>query len=175
MNAPAPATSVLRDYAFYEESRAVLEAPIDDVFRHLDDFRKLSAHMERSSGMMLGSKMSTQLDGAGGRAVGSKVRMHGRVMGLPLALEEVVVERVPPLRKVWETVQANLLVIGRYRLGFELAQNGGTCAVRAFINYDLPDKWPVRLLGGLFGPMYARWCTERMVADATNHFRRYPG
>jgi Cu/Ag efflux protein CusF len=51
------------------------------AFAYLDDFRKLSGHMERSSAMMLGSKMKIETDGADGRAVGSRVRMHGKVLG----------------------------------------------------------------------------------------------
>ena len=147
-----------------------MRAPIQEVFAYLDDFRKLSAHMERSSGMMLGSKMAIELDASGGRAVGSKVRMHGRLLRFPLALEEIVVERNPPMRKAWETVDARLIVIGQYRLGFHLEAEGNACAVLVFIDYDLPGKWPARPLGRLLGRPYARWCTERMVADAVTYF-----
>lgn len=28
-------------------------------------------------------------------------------------------------------------------------------------------------LGRLFGRMYARWCTERMVRDAARHFAQF--
>lgn len=48
-------------------------------------------------------------DQGGGRAVGSRVRMSGQIMGIPLSLEEVVVERDPPSRKAWETLDARLL------------------------------------------------------------------
>jgi len=63
-------------------------------------------------------------------------------------------------------------VIGQYRLGFELsgAENGTTA--RIFIDYALPDGWPGRWLGWLFGKTYARWCTTRMAADAATHFNR---
>lgn len=30
-----------------------------------------------------------------------------------------------------------------------------------------------RSLGRLFGRMYARWCTERMVRDAARHFAQF--
>lgn len=82
----------------------------------------------------------------GGRALGSKVRMQGRVLGMTLCLDEVVTERQPPLRKAWQTVDAKLLVIGQYRLGFEISPNGNRSALRVFIDYDLPAKRPARWL-----------------------------
>ena len=112
----------------------MLEAPIEVAFAYLDDFRKLSAHMEQSSGMMMGSRMTIEMDEKGGRAVGSKVRMRGKMLGMTLALEEVVTQREPPRLKAWQTVDANLLVIGQYRLGFELVPEGGRTAVRVFID-----------------------------------------
>lgn len=137
-------------YAFHYESRATLDAPAEAAFAYLDDFRQLSAHMERRSWMMLGSKMKIETD--------------------TLALEEVVSHRDAPLRKSWETANANLLVTGPYRLGFELEPKGSSSAVRVFIDYDLPAKPPARWLGRVFGRRYARWCADRMVRDATRHF-----
>ncbi len=161
-----------RAYAFHYESRATLDAPVEVAFAYLDDFHKLSAHMERSSWMMLGSKMRIETDSAGGRAVGSRVRMSGKALGLTLALEEVVSERNPPLRKAWETANAKLLVIGRYRLGFELEREGCSSALRVFIDYDLPLKPPARWLGRAFASRYAQWCAERMLRDAIRHLGR---
>lgn len=146
----------------------LLDAPVDRAFAHLDDFRKLSAHMEKRSGMMAGSSMTIEADGADGRAVGSRIRMRGRIAGLELELTEVVTERVPPFRKAWQTVDARLLVIGPYRLGFQLAREGGRTRARIFIDYALPERG--RWLGRLFGRFYARWCIERMASDAARHF-----
>jgi hypothetical protein len=146
----------------------MLDAPVEVVFAQLDDFHKLSAHMERSSWMMLGSKMRIETDPAEGRAVGSKVRMHGQVLGVTLELEEVVTERKPPLRKSWETVDANLLVIGQYRLGFELSRRAERSALRVFIDYELPSAGPGRWLGRFPAGRYARWCVDRMVRDAVS-------
>lgn len=91
---------------------------------------------------------------------------------MTLSLEEIVIERQPPLRKAWQTVDAKLLVIGQYQLGFEISPNGNRSALRVFIDYDLPPKWPARWLGSLLGGIYARWCTGRMASDATRHFRK---
>jgi hypothetical protein len=117
--------------------------------------------------------MSTDVDAAGGRAVESMIRMHGRVLGIQVSLEEVVIERQPPLRKSWETIgEPRLLVIAHYRMGFEVMPEGTFSRVRVFIDFELPVAAPQSWLGGLFGAMYARWCVETMASDAATHFRR---
>ena len=156
-------------FPLHEEAHAVLNAPVEEAFAYLDDFHKLSSHMERPSGMMMGSSMSIETDQAGGKQVGSKVRMAGRMMGLPLSLEEVVTERDAPRRKAWETVNTKLVVIGQYRLGFELAPQTEKTALRVYIDYELP-RGTARLAGSLFGRTYARWCVTKMASDALRHF-----
>jgi hypothetical protein len=159
-----------RGFLLHSECSVVLNASVETAFSYLDDFRKLSAHMERSSGMMMGSRMTIEMDGRAGRVVGARVRMRGTRMGLRLELEEVVTEREPPFRKAWETVEARLLVIGQYRLGFELSPQGDASKLRVFIDYSFPQKPPARWLGQLFSSAYARWCTERMARDASSYF-----
>jgi hypothetical protein len=158
-------------FARHHESVAVLNAPVEEAFAFLDDFQQLSAHMAKPSAMMFGARMAIDTEAGQGRTVGSTVRMQGQVLGIKLALEEVVTEREPPRRKVWQTAAAHLVVIGDYRLGFEL-EPAGPAATRAqiFIDYALPDKLPARWFGLLFANAYARWCTGRMAADATTHF-----
>ena len=152
------------------ETRAVLKASVAEAFAYLDDFRKLSAHMERPSAMMAGSRMTIEMDATEGRQVGSRVSMRGSMLGMSLALEETVTLREPPFRKAWRTVSTDLLVIGDYELGFELEESGAGAALRVFINYELPAGGLSRWLGRLFGARYARWCTERMAADAALYF-----
>ena len=159
-----------RTFSFHHETRTTLPTTVHAAFEHLDDFKKLSAHMEQPSAMMLGSQMHIITDEGGGRTIGSHVRMSGKVMGIPLSLEEVVTDREPPTRKAWETVNARLLVIGQYRLGFELQPRSRGCALRVFIDYDLPTGAVARFAAALFGKSYARWCTERMADDAAKHF-----
>jgi hypothetical protein len=120
--------------------------------------------------MMMGSKMGIELDGAGGRTVGSRVRMRGTMLGLDLALEEVVTERERPHHKAWETVDARLFVIGQYRLGFDLEPAAGGTQVTIYIDYALPHRGPGKVLGAMLGRRYARWCIERMAADAQGNF-----
>ena len=81
-----------------EESTAVLRATADAAFAYLDDFRQLSAHMEQPSGMMLGSRMRIETDERGGRAVGSRVRMAGTLLGIPLARLRVRIDYKLPAK-----------------------------------------------------------------------------
>ena len=55
----------------HHESQVLLQAPVERAFAFLDDFKALSAHMEKRSAMMMGSRMSTATDELGGRAVGA--------------------------------------------------------------------------------------------------------
>ena len=63
-----------------------------------------------------------------------------------------------------------LLVIGPYRMGFEVTPRGSGALLRVFIDYAVPTPWPERWLGRLFGGYYAHWCTQSMVDDAVRHF-----
>jgi hypothetical protein len=87
--------------------------------------------------------------------------MTGRVLGMNLALDEVVTERTPPRRKVWETVgEPRLLVIGAYRMEFEITPEDGASRLVVFIDYRLPSRGWARGLGLLLGRAYAAWCTR---------------
>lgn len=155
----------------HDESSASVAASPERVFALIDDHERLASHMSQSSWRMGGGRMKTILDQGRGQIVGSHIRMSGRVLGLELSLDEVVTEREPPTRKVWETVGSpRLLVIGAYRMGFEVTPGGNGSLIRVFIDYALPSSWPERWLGRLFGSYYAHWCTQRMVNDAIRQF-----
>lgn len=119
--------------------------------------------------------MEIRLDADGGKKVRSRIRLAGRVFGIELSVEEVVTERDPPRRKVWETTGSpKLFVIGHYRMGFELSPRGSdSVLLRVFIEYALPAQAPARWLGRLFGGYYARWCTQRMVDDTVQYFESF--
>ena len=158
---------------FHFESGVELNAPADAVFSHLDDHSRLSAHMTKPSWIMAGSRMTIELDASEGRAVGAIIRLRGRVLGIPLSVEEIVTERRPPLRKVWATTgRPQLLVIGQYRMGYEITPKAQSLQLRVFIDYALPDGSISYWLGRLFGSFYARWCTQRMANDAATHFQK---
>ena len=158
-------------FPLHEEIIASAHAPTDRVFAYLDDPKALAAHMGESSIMMMGSRMSIDVDAGGGRMIGSKIRMQGSMMGIPLSLEEVITERQAPDKKVWETIGTpKLLIIAHYRMGFEVTPKGDSSQVRVFIDYSLPTTAPGSWLGWLLGRVYARWCTKRMADDAARHF-----
>jgi uncharacterized membrane protein YphA (DoxX/SURF4 family) len=160
-----------RGYERQYSQAVLLRASAAEVFEFADDFARLSSHMGSSSMMMMGSGMQTSFDESRGQAIGSHIKMTGRMLGLDLFLEEIVRVREPPRRKEWETVGTpRLLVIGGYRLGFEIASIGERAELRVFIGYDLPSSPARRLLGRFFGPVYARWCVREMVNGARAQF-----
>ena len=159
-------------YPYTDDVRVEVRAPPDRLFDHLDDQARLGAHMEKPSMMMMGGRMAYEFDEAKGRAVGSVIKMGGSVLGIRLFAEEVVTERDPPLRKAWETRgRPHILIIGDYRMGFEITPSGGHSDLRVFIEYDHPPSLIGRILGTAFAPLYARWCVKRMADDARLHFR----
>ena len=146
------------------ESAAFIEASPQAVFAFIDDHARFSSHMTESSWMMGGGRMSVEVDDAKGQAVGSHIRLSGRVFGVPLHLDEVVTRREAPINKVWETVGSpQLLVIGAYSMGVQITPERGGSRLRVFIDYHLPDGAVTHWLGWLFGRLYARWCVERML------------
>jgi hypothetical protein len=157
----------------HREVEALIASSAQDVFDFLDDPARLTGHMSKSSWMMGGGSMVLDLDAAGGQSVGSKMTLRGRAFGLDLYLEEIVIERSAPFRKVWQTIGApRLWIIAQYRLGFEISALPEGCRVRVFIDYSLPASGLGRWLGSMFGSVYAKWCTDRMLGDARAHFAR---
>ena len=158
--------------SLHEEASALIEARPDVLFAYLDDQTRLGAHMEQRSMMMMGGRMAYEFDDARGRAVGSVIKMGGRFLGLEIVAEEIVTERDPPRRKAWETIgEPRMLVIARYRMGFEILEDGAALRLRVFIDYDLPTSLIGRILGAVFANAYARWCVTRMAEDAKSYFR----
>jgi hypothetical protein len=164
-------------YSRHEEYVGVIEAPPARVFEHLDDQIRLSAHMSKRSWKMGWGRMDTILDDERGQAVGSHIVLRGRVFGIRLYLDEVVTTREVPHRKRWETIgEPSLLVIGAYRMGFNLDAHGAQAsALRVAIDYELPRRGLSSVLGKLLGRTYAKWCTRRMVEDAQRAFRTVSG
>ena len=166
----ASATSLL---PLHCEAKGFVSAPADRVFAYVDDHARLASHMSKPSWKMGGGRMSIEVDQAQGRRVGSRIRLAGRVFGIDLCVEEIVTQYAPPYRKTWETVDSpRLLVIGQYRMGFELTPHEAGSVLRVFVDYSLPEHGAAHWLGRLFARYYARWCTEQMLDDTTRHFSR---
>lgn len=63
-----------------------------------------------------------------------------------------------------------MLIIGGYRMGFEITPSGERSSLRVFIEYKHPSSWIGRVLALVFAPMYAHWCVSRMANDAARRF-----
>ena len=163
-------------YPLHHRSEAAVDADARSLFALLDDHRRLAGHMEKPSLMMAGATMQIETDALLGQAVGSLIRITGRMLGLNLMVEEVVTERVPPLRKTWETRgEPRLLVIGSYRMGFTISPAGDRSRLLVFIDYQLPPRGFARGLALLFSRPYAAWCTRRIVNDAVAAIKEMKG
>jgi hypothetical protein len=153
----------------YEDSVKVSASPAE-IFAFVDDFRRFSSHMSKSSWMMGGGTMDISLDEGQGKTVGSRVRMGGRIFGIRLYLEEVVTEHEPPRTKAWKTIGTpKLLVIGHYQMRLSIQSLEKTFSLlRISIDYELPTRnvW----MGKLFGQMYAKWCVQQMVQGVRKQF-----
>lgn len=159
-------------YPLHHEASGDVAASPAALFAHLDDPARLSSHMQKRSMAMMGATMQLETDALGGKAIGSVIRMRGRVLGIALGLEETVSRREPPFLKTWDTLgEPDLLVIGAYRMGFRIAASDGGSRLTVFIDYALPSARSMRWLRGLLAPVYARWCCARMLGDAQQAFR----
>ena len=151
------------------ERDVVLAAEPAAVFDHLDDHRRLAAHMEQRSWRLGFGRLAlnTSAD-ATGRQV---LVWRGRVLGLPIDVTEVVIERSPPHRKRWQTIGTpRLWVVGGYTMGFDVAVHVGGSQVRIDIEYTLPERGALHVVGRLIGHHYARWCVTRMIEDISGQF-----
>jgi len=154
-------------FSRHEESTGALQTTMNDAFRLLDDPTRLSTHLTSRSWKLGWGRMTTIVDEQWGRVVSSHVVRRGRAFGMLLFLDEVVTEREMPRRKVWETVgEPRLIVIGPYRMGFEIAPSDSGVLLHVSIDYDLPSHGISRLLGYLLGRVYAKWCTREMLLQA---------
>ena len=158
-------------FGLHDEAVGDIHAPASAVFDFIDHPERLSSHMSRPSWRMPGGTMTVETDEGGGRRVGSRIRLAGRVLGMRLDVEATVVERVPPRRKAWETLgEPQLLVIGPYRMAVDIARESDVCHVAIAIDYSLPARGASRWLGRLLAPTYARWCVAQMLTDLRRAF-----
>lgn len=154
------------------EKSVSIKASVQEIFEYADDHANFSAHMSKSSWMMAGGKMKTQVDEGRGQKVGSHIRLKGKILGINLYLNEVVTVHEPPFRKTWQTVgDLSLLVIGHYRLGLGINPENSHSKFKAYIDYELPESFRTRWLGYLFGRIYAKWCVNQMINGVKEHFK----
>src|SRR3989344_639155 len=155
--------------ARHYEDTLTIPASREQLFTYIDDHRRFSSHMSKSSWMMGGGRMDVSTDDGLGQKVGSHIRMGGTAFGITLFLDEVVTRHEPPLVKIWETVGTpKLLIIGQYQMGIDIQSQGESSLLRVSIDYDLPttNVW----LGRLFSGAYAKWCVHQMLQGARKEF-----
>lgn len=158
---------MILSYRFHDETAGFIPEPPERVFAKLDDHARLAAHMAKPSWRMGWATMQIITDPERPRGVGSHIALRGRVFGLRLSVDEEVTRYEPPYLKEWATTQEpRLLVIGQYRMAFSTKGVHDGTELRVTIDYNRPASPFPRLLGILFGQMYARWCTSQMVSDA---------
>jgi len=158
----------------HEEARCEVAASPTNVFEHIDQPQRLSAHMSRKSWRLAGMSMSIETDAKGGRAIGSHMWLHGAMPGVSLAVECVVVGRRAPKFKEWETVGTpRLLVIGPYRMAVRIDPHNARSTVTIAIDYAMPTEGWQRLLAHALGRIYARWCVRQMARDLVIRFDGY--
>ena len=156
----------------YEESVLVPSTP-DEIYTFADNHKNFASHMNKSSWMMGGASMETEIDEGKGQRVGSHIKIQGKVFGLNLFLDEVITKHSPPNHKEWETVgNINLLVIDHYKLGFEVKPEAEHPKLTVYIDYNLPKSFFPQLLGLLFGSMYAKWCVRQMIKGTSDFFKK---
>ena len=166
-----PGANDVPNTGFPEHARCTvrLSAKSAAVFAWADDHARLVGHMGDGGWRMGGGAIRLESDDARGQALGSRLALRGRAFGLPLSVDEVIVEYRPPTSKVWQTIgEPTLWVIGAYRMGFALDEADGVTCMQVFIDYALPTR--SRWLGKWLGAGYARWCTQRMAQDAEKVF-----
>ena len=155
----------------HAESSLVVRVAPEVAFAFLDAHENIAAHMDRPSWAMLGGTMTSTIDKLAGQETGSVIRIAGKVFGISISLVEKIVERLPPRRKRWETIGTpKLIVMGGYRMGFDIERAGGGCQVTVVIDYDIPEGLWGSLLGRLFARAYARWCLQRIVETVALEF-----
>lgn len=101
------------------------------------------------------------------RSIGSRFGFTGRILGIPLRVDEIVTGREPPTRKTWETTkEPTLWVIGRHEMGLQLSDRNGRAQLNVYIRNTSPPAgssacWAWHLVEPVDAEAPARWSTTR--------------
>lgn len=162
----------MAEYQFHYAKSVELKVRSETAFEYLDDPKRMSSHMGKSSMMMAGSKMEMKVDAKRGKEIGSVISMSGHVLGLNLSLQESVTERNPPFLKTWETFgPQNLIILDQYKMGFKIEKvSEFRSKLTVSIDYSHPGSAFKKVLGKLLSGVYAKWCVDKMIKDAAVYF-----
>jgi hypothetical protein len=121
--------------------------------------------------MMFGGQMGLVADAHEGKEIGSIIHLSGAFAGIPISVAQIITDRTPPTRKVWETLpQAQLLILEAYRMGFSLEGEGPVSSLRVWIQYRPTVHGLWAAAAWLFAGLYAQWCLDSIVKDVSRHF-----
>lgn len=147
----------------------IIQAPPEEVFKYIDDHEKYYSHV-MSFSKILGGNMNLEMDEQRGQAVGSRIRLAGKVFGKSLELEEVITKRQPPNTKVWETIGTpQFLIVGQYMYSVQIEpHNEGSTLT---ITFDSNPPLGSSLIRRLFSDFYSKQCAREMVKFVRTQFK----
>jgi hypothetical protein len=98
------------------------------------------------------------------------LRRGGQLPGLPLRVDEIIDTYEPGRKKSWRSVGVpRLLVLGRYRMGFEVCPRADETDVLVYVEWDPLPGWRGALLRGA-ARRYAAWFVDSAVRGAQGAF-----
>lgn len=156
-------------YAKQYKANTFIPAPVEEVFMYVDDHANYYSHVITFA-RRAGGKMDIRFDDGNGQRTGSHIYLEGALFGKSLSLEEVIIRRMPPQAKTWETVGTpKFLIIGQYRYDIDIEQKDDGCLFKVSFSYNPPKgSW----LRKLIGDIYAKTCAKEMVKVTRGHFEK---
>ncbi|QJB37246.1 SRPBCC family protein [Chitinophaga oryzae] len=150
------------------ERTETFDAPTGKVFRCIDDLAVTGMHMNRSSVMMMGSKLHLQYLTEKKEGTGTKYRWTGKIMGIPLDFTVEVTKWIDGKEKVWETIgQPKMIIFSWYRMDLTISPVDDYCTKAALsVTYEKPKGFINKILCILLADWYCRWCLKKMLGDA---------
>lgn len=152
----------------YERTMVMNNIP-EAVFAFMDDIQNTGMHMTKSSGAMMGSKLSVQWLSNYKTGLGTKYRWTGKVVGMKMDFTVEVFKWVAGKEKLWGTVgDAKMIVIDWFEMYLitTLSENGKTNARLGIYYTKHKGLW-----GFLLGKTYSKWCVKSMLKDTKKHFK----
>lgn len=144
----------------------IINAPVEKVFRFMDDLAKTGMHMSERSMMMMGKKLKIEHLPSPEKGVGAIFRWTGKMMGLSIDFTETVTLWKENEEKVWETIGSpQMIILGWYRMRLTTEPSEKGTRVSLEIQYTLPIVFFYKLLSLVFARWYADWCLGSMLGD----------
>lgn len=145
------------------------DAPVNEVFKTIDDLGVTGMHMTQSSAMMMGSKLHLEFLTENNSGLGSIYRWYGKMLGLKMDFTVEVTKWINGEEKIWETVGTPTLIIySWYRMHLKVLPLSTGAQAELSISYKKPRGFFNKILSFFFADWYCRWCLKKMLGDAKN-------